>query len=308
MYGSGRSVAGDRDVPSVTLLADVGHDRSSYIRSRVEKHHKALEIGGSYNPMFRRSEGYNLYTADHGSQSNLVAKYAASHPGGDKYVIDRVDFIATDGDLNKAIPEEHAGTFDFVLSSHNIEHIPNPIAHLRSVERLLAPDGVFLMVAPDKRGCFDLLRQLTSTGQWLEAYLRPEPFHTPRTRFDCESYSVANHQRITWGNDEVFDHMEIASGLSVDASFAHVRELATEYWDGHAWSFTPHSLLLILLEIQALGLTGLYPHTVVSDGNGEFVVELVRSKPVPIHNTERVRLLALACREQAEAHMRIAVV
>lgn len=290
---------------AVRLLSDLDTDRGGYIHSRVAREAKALEIGGSYNPMFRRNDGYDLWTADHDTQQNLIAKYNALVPGADQYRIEHVDFIATDGNLNTAVPDEHAGTFQFVLSSHNIEHLPNPIAHLRSVERLLAADGAYLMVVPDKRGCFDLLRQMTTTGQWLEAYFRPEPFHTVRTRFDCESYSVGNNGTITWGPQERFDGLQIASGLPLEASYRNVATPVLKYWDGHAWSFTPHSMLLILREIHALGLTGLFPEAVLSDGNGEFIVELVRRPASTISNDERTALLAKACREQAEAHMRI---
>ncbi|MFD0934805.1 class I SAM-dependent methyltransferase [Methylobacterium trifolii] len=272
----------------------------------MSKDQKLLEIGGSYNPVFSKADGYDLYTADHDTQDNLVAKYRAYHP--DPAAADRiqpVDFVVADGDLDRAIGEEHAGSFDIVFSSHNLEHIPNPIAHLRSIERILAPDGVFLVVVPDKRGCFDLLRPLSTAGQWIEAYLEPQPFHALRTLYDADGYSVASGDKIVWNGDEVFDGVRSASGLSVGDCLDLIRRTRATYRDAHAWVFTPHSCLLMLLEMNALGLVGLYPRAVLSDGNGEFVVELTKSRPVPIGNDRRVALLARACREQAEAHMRL---
>lgn len=294
-------------IPNVTLLADVGHNRGSYVASRVSRQHKILEIGGSYNPVFRKDDGYpDLYTADHDTQANLVAKYRSYHP--DPAAADRiqpVDFVATDGNLDAAIGDAHAGTFDIVFSSHNLEHIPNPVAHLRSIERILAPDGMYLLVVPDKRGCFDLIRPLSTPGQWIDAYLDPTPFHTLRTLYDAEGLSVASGDNIVWKADEVLDRIRSASGLPPKDALSLIQRTRTAYRDAHAWVFTPHSCLLILLEMNALGFVGLTPRAVLSDGNGEFVVELVRGGKVSIGNDRRVALMARACREQAEAHMRL---
>lgn len=288
----------------VTLLASRGYGRHQYIEERVGKHSKMLEIGGSYNPMFRRDAGYNIFTADHDTQDNLIAKYLSYHPDPTKASqIQHVDFVATDGNLDTAVGSEHAGTFDFCLSSHNIEHIPNPIAHLRSIDRLIKPNGAFLMVVPDKRGCFDILRPMTTTGEWISAYQEPRPFHSKRSRFDYEGMCVGNDGSVTWGPDQVLSNLIIASGMPVINSFEHIQSPVESYTDMHAWTFTPHSMLLILCELNAVGLIGLYPHAIMSDGNGEFVVDLVKCGPIPISNEERLKLLVRACHEQAEAHM-----
>ncbi|HUI83509.1 MAG TPA: class I SAM-dependent methyltransferase [Candidatus Binatia bacterium] len=55
-----------------------------------------------------------------------------------------------------------AGTLDFVLASHVLEHLPFPLAALRHWYEALRPGGVLLLKVPDKRYTFDRKRQRTS--------------------------------------------------------------------------------------------------------------------------------------------------
>jgi SAM-dependent methyltransferase len=64
------------------------------------------------------------------------------------------------------------GTYDFVLSSHNLEHIANPIKALQNWKRVLKPQGHLLLVLPDKHRTFDYLRPVTPLEHMLEDYAR----------------------------------------------------------------------------------------------------------------------------------------
>jgi SAM-dependent methyltransferase len=52
--------------------------------------------------------------------------------------------------------------FDFVLSAHVIEHLPDPIGAIRSALRVIKPGGVVLLSVPDMRYTTDRLRPVTS--------------------------------------------------------------------------------------------------------------------------------------------------
>jgi SAM-dependent methyltransferase len=54
------------------------------------------------------------------------------------------------------------GVYDFVLSSHMLEHTANPIGALTEWMRLLKDDGALLLVLPNKRFTFDHRRPVTS--------------------------------------------------------------------------------------------------------------------------------------------------
>ena len=67
-------------------------------------------------------------------------------------------FVADACDLS-VVPD---GTYDFVLASHVLEHIANPLRALQEWKRVLAPAGSLLVIVPDKRGTFDRRRAFTS--------------------------------------------------------------------------------------------------------------------------------------------------
>lgn len=67
-------------------------------------------------------------------------------------------FISEASDLSKIENEK----YDFLLSSHCLEHLANPIKALREWNRVLKPNGCFILVLPDKRFTFDHKRPYTT--------------------------------------------------------------------------------------------------------------------------------------------------
>src|SRR5260370_39133901 len=57
------------------------------------------------------------------------------------------------------IPDE---AYSFVLASHVLEHVANPLRALQEWTRVLKPQGALLVVVPHKRGTFDHRRAFTS--------------------------------------------------------------------------------------------------------------------------------------------------
>jgi SAM-dependent methyltransferase len=54
------------------------------------------------------------------------------------------------------------GSLDFVVASHLLEHLVNPIRFLQQCHEVLAPGGLLFLGLPDKRQMFDLYRRRTS--------------------------------------------------------------------------------------------------------------------------------------------------
>jgi SAM-dependent methyltransferase len=67
-------------------------------------------------------------------------------------------YIAEGADL-RMIP---SGSYDFVLSSHMLEHTANPLRALTGWKRLLKDGGVLLLVVPHRDGTFDHRRPVTT--------------------------------------------------------------------------------------------------------------------------------------------------
>lgn len=64
------------------------------------------------------------------------------------------------------------GIYDFILSSHSLEHTANPLKVLKECMRVAKPGASFIVVLPHFRYTFDRHRRLTSLTHMLEDYER----------------------------------------------------------------------------------------------------------------------------------------
>ena len=60
--------------------------------------------------------------------------------------------------------------YDFVLSSHNLEHISNPVKALKEWIRVVKPDGAIIVLLPDYRRTFDHRRSPTPVKHMLDDF------------------------------------------------------------------------------------------------------------------------------------------
>ena len=75
-------------------------------------------------------------------------------------------FICEATDLGQIASEK----YDFVISSHTIEHISNPLKALIEWKRLIRRGGLLLLVVPHKEWTFDHKRPVTKAEHLLEDY------------------------------------------------------------------------------------------------------------------------------------------
>jgi SAM-dependent methyltransferase len=68
----------------------------------------------------------------------------------------------------------------FLIASHVLEHLPFPLAALRSWYNVLAPGGVLLLRVPDKRYTFDRGRDRTPLGRLSKEDDNPQLFEPRR--------------------------------------------------------------------------------------------------------------------------------
>jgi len=129
-----------------------------------------LEIGGPSN-VFRKGNPIPVYeeierldNCDF-SQSTVWAEH------GQTFIID------SERELGKtifcegsALDQVDDSTYDFVLSSHNLEHFANPVKALMEWRRVLKPGGALILVLPYYRDIFDHQRKPTSVEHMLDDF------------------------------------------------------------------------------------------------------------------------------------------
>ena len=62
------------------------------------------------------------------------------------------------------------GSYDFILSSHMLEHSANPLKALRAWRRVLRPNGSLVLLLPNKRWTFDHYRPVTTLAHLVEDF------------------------------------------------------------------------------------------------------------------------------------------
>lgn len=61
---------------------------------------------------------------------------------------------------------------DFVIASHILEHLANPLAMLVDIYRVLKPEGLLILILPDRHATFDRERAPTSLDHVVDEYRR----------------------------------------------------------------------------------------------------------------------------------------
>ena len=131
-----------------------------------------LEIGGP-SPTFRPRGVVPVYPlvgsldncdfssttvwADHGRDFH----FSPNRPPGKS--------ILADGSQLTPVP---SASYDFVLSSHNLEHFANPVKALHEWKRVLRPNGALVLILPFYRNTFDHNRSPTPVSDMLDDYAR----------------------------------------------------------------------------------------------------------------------------------------
>jgi SAM-dependent methyltransferase len=286
----------------------VGEDRPADLLKGVSRSSKILELGPSVSPMAPRSAGWDVTVIDHATQEELIEKYRHD-PNVNVANIEKVDFVWSNGPLHELVPADQLGTFDVLIASHVIEHLPDPIGFMNSAAKLLHPErGVLALAVPDKRWCFDYFKQVSSTGQFFAAHRLGAQRHSPATRFDHSAYIAFDHGRGGWGRERLTG-LKLADTL--DHAFTQFQswtdDPAAPYVDCHAWHFTPASFALLVLEAGAVGLLDWRVEWLRPRSGVEFFVRLVRGReefatPADRENRrlELLKQILLDLREQTD--------
>ncbi len=221
---------------------------------------RGLEIGALHRPRVRKSDGPVFYV-DHYTTEELRARYQAN--AGTRphlaEIVD-VDFVIKD-DRSLAEITGGAAPFDYVIASHLIEHVPNPIGWLQEVAQVLRPGGILSLVVPDKRYCFDVNRVDTQMRDWIDWSMRGLTVPTFSQMYDFFANVVTIDGSVDtaglWAGTASYAGVRRADVPDADRAayeMCQQQKRTGEYFDVHGSVYTPRSFLSLLETSARLSL------------------------------------------------------
>jgi len=258
-------------------------DRREHLTRFLTPQQLGIEIGPYWNPLVPKRLGFNCVILDVFDAAEL-RRLAADDPNIAKDTlahIEEVDLVGTCTNMAELVAKKYSlGSFDYIVSSHNMEHMPDPITFLQECQKVLKPNGILSIAVPDRRTCFDYFRPHSTLMDWLEAYFEKRDRPTAAQLFrqnSLHSRLFRNGQEI--GSFTLEDNPAQIRPLqslkqAFDAWKAYEANPDTVYRDVHCWAFTPSSLELILRDLGFLGLIHMEIQQVTATYGNEFFLRL----------------------------------
>ena len=261
--------------------------RLDWLLKYVDTSQRGIEVAPYFNPALPKADGHNVLVLDVFDKERLLDNARKDPLIEDDRIgsIEEVDIVGDASRIGEVVEREGlTGKMHYIVSSHNFEHLPNPILFLRGAYDALAPAGVLSMAVPDCRATFDFYRMPTSLCDWLAAYHEDRQQPSPETMFDYSS-AMALYQF----GEKVEPGYELGKG--VPRRFVPERDLVTayetyvrtkqhehEYKDAHCSVFFPESLRLLLWDLHKLQLVDFEVLEITKTMGIEFYVHLRKSK------------------------------
>lgn len=217
--------------------------RASFV-PQLQNISSAIEIGPFFRPILEQNTAkfFDVLTTEE-------LRQRATDLGKDPSKVPEIHYVSRDADLS--IIDE---TFELVASSHSIEHQPDLIEHLRRVQAVLSPGGVYALIIPDCRYCFDHFLPPSHIGDVIEASLERRTRHKLSSVIEHRALVTHNDPRRHWKGDH---GIPISNLRFILDAIREWKESNGGYLDVHAWQFTPDSfraLIDALYELEFIGL------------------------------------------------------
>lgn len=231
-FGLARDEVVGEDVISSTLALGIDRRAAVVDRIRIDRG-RGLEISPGSAPLIRREDAADLLYCDKVGGDAWTSTY------GKHGEMMNTDVTLGAKRLDEVFPAAH---FDYVVSSHVLEHIPDFVGFFKSAETVLKPGGDLVMIVPDKRYTFDILREPSSIEQ-IERAHELQLVHPSRDMIR-DFFTLIDHAataEVLWAGvhrpKPTFSREQVEERLS---------QTNPETIDLHCWVFTPATIWTLL--------------------------------------------------------------
>ena len=262
-------------------------DRDAILLKGITKSDRGIEVAPWFSPRASKRAGYDCLSLDVFDTETLRRKGLADPNIGEAGIgrLEDVDLVGSASDIADLVAGKYTlGSFDYIVSSHNFEHLPDPIRFLQGCQAVLRPGGCLTMAVPDRRCCFDYFRPLTMVGDWLTAFAEQRKAPTPAQVFatnSCFGGVRKPGRRLETSFSMTRSPAGFTTSNTIEAAYATflagIGEPSSEYRDAHCTVMTPASLELMLLECRQLGLINFRQIEVSTTVTSEFFARLTNA-------------------------------
>ena len=262
--------------------------REAHLLKYIDTSGLGIEIAPYFNPIVPKRKHQNVLILDV-VDTETLRTHAKTDPLIPDGKINRIEHVDIVGDACQILAhcKKHdlSGKIDFVVSSHNFEHLSNPIKFLSGVEQSLKPGGVLSMAVPDYRACFDFFRMPTRLSDWLQAFHEDRTKPSPESIFDQSAFRSMYVTEL--GEQQPGCHILIDDPSRFEpaksvrdnySDYLRIRSDPTDYIDTHCSVFFPELFELLVLDLQHLGLIKLEVLEITETLGHEFFVHFKRAK------------------------------
>jgi len=160
---------------------------------------KKLEIGPGENPYLTKGD---VVYADKFTE-NLSKKFLHKTIESD---IDNLPF--------------KKNSFDIVLTSHTLEHVPNTIHTIKTLEKFIKKDGFLCLILPHKDYTFDKHRKCTSLEHHIKDYENSVGYDDQTHIHDFIEHSVRPYNHF-WNSDAMDSDGNYNSHYLIEKGLVH---------------------------------------------------------------------------------------
>ncbi len=162
----------------------------------------------------------------------LGGTFGEAHQLPDSPLILGSEVVLLDADTEDLT--SHLQPTGFIVASHVIEHLANPMRFIAQCYESLAPNGVLLLVVPDKRYTFDVTREATSLRHLIGEF-----------RANTKSVDRQHIVQALIASGEIRDQAELLPELE--------EQHRTNSVHAHCWDWM--GFVGVLVYLDALGVT-----------------------------------------------------
>lgn len=287
-------IRGKRDLKKEQEYEQTHFDR---LLTGITKEQFGLEIGPSLRPCAPKCKGYHVEIVDWLDRQGLIDKYQGM--GLDTSKIEEVDYI-WDGRSYAEITGKY-GSYDYIIASHVIEHVPDFVGFLNDCSSMLKPNGILSLAVPDKRFTLDHFRMVTTTGKVINDYLSKDKYGSMGALTDYWNHVTRRNGLISWKKVQdkkikktyEFIHDE---DFNLQSYKKHVGVKGVR--DFHQNVFTPASFELLIYELWEYELIDLKIAALYDTATEEFIVSMRKATQRPVMSAEeRMELIRRVSRE-----------